>query len=100
MQKNNPSSEGRFNKIPSPQEKVILVHIDFPQNQSITDDLEEFKMLAYSAGANVVDVVTGSKRSPEPKYFIGLGKAEEIKQIEAAKIFIQIGDLYDGRHVS
>lgn len=86
MQKNNPSPEGSFNKLPSSQtkEKVILVHIDFPQNQSITDDLEEFKMLAYSAGADVVDVITGAKRSPEPKYFVGLGKAEEIKQAVAA----------------
>ncbi len=83
MQKNNQSTEGSA-KLPSSQEKVILVHIDFPQNDSFTDDLEEFKMLAYSAGANVIEIITGSKKTPEPKYFVGLGKAEEIKQAVAA----------------
>lgn len=44
------------------------------------EDLEEFKELARSAGARVVGIATGSRKAPDPKYFIGTGKAEEIRQ--------------------
>src|SRR5688572_27202743 len=44
------------------------------------EDLEEFQELARSAGARVVSVATGSRSAPDPKYFIGSGKAEEIRQ--------------------
>ena len=35
-------------------------------------------MLVSSAGVNAVDVITGSRQAPGPKYFVGSGKAEEI----------------------
>lgn len=41
-------------------------------------DLEEFRLLASSAGAEILQVLTGSRNSPDPKYFIGSGKAEEL----------------------
>jgi GTP-binding protein HflX len=44
------------------------------------EDLEEFQELAQSAGAEVLSVVTGSRKVPDPKFFIGTGKAEEIRQ--------------------
>jgi GTP-binding protein HflX len=58
-------------------ERVVLVHVNFPAGK-MEEDLEEFKELAFSAGANVVSVVTGAQRVPEAKYFVGSGKAEEI----------------------
>lgn len=42
-------------------------------------DLNEFKELVVSAGVDVIDTILGNCQSPKAKYFIGLGKAEEIK---------------------
>ena len=41
-------------------------------------DLGELRALAESAGARVVDVVTGRRDRPDPALFVGSGKAEEI----------------------
>jgi GTP-binding protein HflX len=42
-------------------------------------DASEFKALAASAGAIPVGVVLASRPRPDPKYFVGTGKAEEIR---------------------
>jgi GTP-binding protein HflX len=42
-------------------------------------DAAEFKALAASAGAIPVGVVQASRPKPDPKYFVGTGKAEEIR---------------------
>jgi GTP-binding protein HflX len=44
------------------------------------EDLDEFKELVRSAGADSVAVITGTRHAPEPKYFVGTGKADEIRQ--------------------
>jgi len=59
-------------------ERVVLVHINFPAGK-MEEDLNEFKELATSAGAQIVAIVTGARRVPESKYFVGSGKAEEIR---------------------
>ncbi len=64
---------------PRSGERAVLVHLDL-QQETDREDLEEFRILARSAGAEVVAVVTGARRQPEPKYFVGSGKAEEIQQ--------------------
>ncbi|MCW8909930.1 MAG: GTPase HflX, partial [Gammaproteobacteria bacterium] len=67
-------------------ERAILVHMDL-NDEHRRENLNEFKELATSAGASVVDVVTTRRYSPDPKYFIGRGKADEILQlIEANQI--------------
>lgn len=43
--------------------------------------LAEFKELALSANAEVLGCVLGSRSTPEAKYFVGQGKAEEIHQM-------------------
>ena len=43
------------------------------------NDIAEFKALAASAGALCVGVVLAARARPDPKYFVGSGKAEEIK---------------------
>lgn len=58
-------------------EQAVLVHIFFSDEQS-KEDLHELQMLVSSAGVNAVDVVTGSRQTPGPKFFVGSGKAEEI----------------------
>ncbi|MBS0556390.1 MAG: GTPase HflX [Proteobacteria bacterium] len=43
------------------------------------DALAEFRELARSAGASVVDTLSARIERPNPKFFIGSGKAEELK---------------------
>ncbi|MCU6263114.1 GTPase HflX [Serratia ureilytica] len=58
-------------------EQAVLVHIYFSQDKD-TEDLSEFESLVSSAGVEALQVVTGSRKAPHPKYFVGEGKAEEI----------------------
>ncbi len=57
--------------------KAILVHLDIKEMDD-PDDLEEFVLLADSAGAKCLQVITGSRNKPHAKYFVGTGKADEI----------------------
>jgi GTPase len=61
-------------------EKAILVQINFPETED-SRGLDEFKELAISANASVLGVVTGMRKLPEAKYFIGLGKVEELHEM-------------------
>jgi GTP-binding protein HflX len=61
---------------PASGERAILIHLTLHVNQ---EDLYELKELAKSAGAEPVHVVTGSRQRPDPKYFVGKGKLEEVK---------------------
>jgi len=63
---------------PRSGERAILVHLDFPQENN-REELDELRELVVSAGAQPVAVVRGSRRSPHPRYFVGTGKAEEIR---------------------
>jgi GTP-binding protein HflX len=49
-----------------------------------TEDLQELRELALSAGAEPVAVVTGAKRTPDPRSYIGSGKLEELAATVAA----------------
>jgi GTP-binding protein HflX len=59
-------------------QRAVLVHISFRSDQ---EALSELKELAKSAGTEPVYVVTGTRQRPDPKYFIGTGKLEELKTI-------------------
>lgn len=41
---------------------------------------EEFQRLAASTGAQLVGFIGGARKFPEPRYFLGAGKAEEIAE--------------------
>jgi GTP-binding protein HflX len=45
------------------------------------EDLQEFKQLALSAGAQPVATVTGRRDSPDPRFFMGSGKADEVRTV-------------------
>jgi GTP-binding protein HflX len=47
------------------------------------EDLSEFVELVSSAGAEILQTATSSRHTPDPKYFIGKGKASEIRQLVA-----------------
>lgn len=61
---------------PDAGERAILVHMIFHHGDA---HLPELKELAKSAGTEPVHVVTGGRQRPDPKYFIGTGKLEELK---------------------
>jgi GTP-binding protein HflX len=69
---------------PQSGERAVLVHLDLKQ-ESEREDLEEFRDLALSAGAQPVASVSSARRTPDAKYFVGSGKAEEIRQVVMAE---------------
>ena len=62
---------------------AILVHIDFPEGDN-REDPNEFKELVLSAGGAPVEFITGTRKTPDPKTFVGKGKVEEIKAMAEA----------------
>lgn len=64
-------------------EKAILVHLELRQ-YSQDEDLSEFQLLATSAGAQILGVVTGSRQKPDAKLYAGSGKAQEIAELVKA----------------
>ena len=59
-------------------ERAILVGVGIGHPVD-PHDTAEFKALAASAGTVGVGLVLASRPRPDPKYFVGSGKAEEIK---------------------
>ncbi len=57
--------------------RAILVHLDFRSDHR-QDSREEFTQLAVSAGVEPVAAIGGSRGRPDPRLFIGSGKADEI----------------------
>ena len=64
---------------PKSGERAVLVHVDL-DGTSDADQLREFRELAASAGAQVTALVGGSRQQPDPRFFVGRGKVEEIAQ--------------------
>jgi len=77
---------------PKTGERAVLVRLAVG---AAADDeaLREFEDLARSAGAIAVAVITGSRRAPDPRLFVGEGKADEIRAaIEAQGAELAIFD--------
>jgi GTPase len=62
---------------PQVGERAILIHVDFGEGDS-QSRLQELLELSTSAGAEPVDSIITSRKSPDAKYFVGTGKADEI----------------------
>jgi GTPase len=69
---------------PDRGERAILVRVALGSPPD-AEELAEFDSLARSAGAVPVATITGSRKLPEPRYFVGSGKAEEIRARAAAE---------------
>ncbi|HTN34939.1 MAG TPA: ribosome rescue GTPase HflX [Marinobacter sp.] len=63
---------------PDVGEKAILVHINFTSHVN-TEDPDEFRELVSSAGVEPAAMVTGTRKMPTPRLFVGEGKLEEIR---------------------
>ena len=61
------------------RERVILVSVAVNMLDDL--DVEEFRLLAQSAGATILEHLTVQRNKPDPKFFVGSGKAEEIAQL-------------------
>ncbi|MDP2228317.1 MAG: ribosome rescue GTPase HflX [Moraxellaceae bacterium] len=69
-----------FFERPTGGERAVLVHLDV-HNERQDEDLEEFCLLASSAGVDAVGLVQGSRQRPDAKFFAGSGKVQEIKTL-------------------
>ncbi len=61
------------------ESQAVLVHINF-RDPDFKEALDEFVLLTESAGVEVLDIITGSRDSPDSRYFVGTGKAGEIRE--------------------
>lgn len=67
-----------FFERPTRGERAVLVH---PAAVQSAEDLEEAKALAEAAQAEVIALLTCRRKTPDPRFFIGRGKVEELKQL-------------------
>lgn len=75
---------------PQGGERAVLVHLTLDRAEE-DPDFTEFRELAASAGAECVALITGGRSAPDPRLFVGSGKAEEIRaaaQQSGAKLVI------------
>lgn len=57
---------------------AVLVHVDFPDDDK-REDLREFVELVRSAGAYAEALVRTRRDHPHPKFFLGTGKIDELR---------------------
>ena len=65
---------------PRSGERAVLVRLGIGA-QVEAEDLQEFTQLAVSAGAQPVATVTGRRDRPDPRFFMGSGKADEVRVV-------------------
>jgi len=68
-----------FFERPEGGELAVLVHIDFTSEHN-SEDVDEFQDLVTSAGVEPVCLIRGARNQPSPRFFIGSGKLDEIRQ--------------------
>ncbi len=64
-------------------ERVILACIDTGET-GYRDSVDELRLLAQSAGLEIVDLIEGRRARPDPALFAGSGKVEEITALVRA----------------
>ncbi len=69
---------------PRTGERAVLVRLGLGVHVD-PEDLQEFAQLALSAGAQPVATVTGRRERPDSRFFMGSGKADEVRDVAAAE---------------
>src|SRR5277367_4281832 len=69
---------------PRTGERAVLVRLGLGKPLR-PDDLQEFEQLARSAGVVPVAVVSGRRQRPDPRFFVGSGKAAQIRAVAEAE---------------
>lgn len=62
---------------PTGGERALLVHLAL-RHHGQDEDLDEFRLLAQSADVEVLAVITGSRDRPDPRFYAGRGKVDEL----------------------
>jgi GTP-binding protein HflX len=65
---------------PKSGERAVLVHVDFRQAIEAAPNFQEFKELAQAAGAEAVCSIQIARDKPDPKFFVGKGKVDELNE--------------------
>ena len=76
-------------------QRSLLVHLDF-NDWDFDESHDEFVELVVSAGGEVVGEIGGRRQTPDPRYFVGSGKADEIAErvvADGAEVIIVNHDL-------
>ena len=60
-------------------DRAVILHPVFRSTGA--DVLDEFRELALSAGAEIDGIITAPRDKPDPRYFVGSGKIEELKAL-------------------
>lgn len=68
---------------PRSGERAVLVRLGFGAAVD-PEDLRELEQLARSAGAQPVATVIGRRERPDPRFFMGSGKADEVRDAAVA----------------
>ena len=68
------------------REQIVLVGVTVPPRREDDTDasLDELALLVDTAGADEAARVVQRRDAPDPTYFVGKGKAEEIKEVSVA----------------
>jgi GTP-binding protein HflX len=68
------------------RERIVLVGVVLPttSEEQVEDSLDELSLLVDTAGADEVARVVQKRDAPDPAYFIGKGKAQELKEVSLA----------------
>jgi len=66
-------------------EGAVLVHLVLGEASADVRNLAEFQELALSAGAECRALISGRRQAPDPRLFVGTGKAEEIRDAVRAQ---------------
>lgn len=65
------------------REKIVLVGVGLPgdDDESVDASLDELELLVDTAGADVAARLTQQRQSPDHTWYVGKGKAEELKEL-------------------
>jgi len=61
--------------------RAILVGVDLGARAAFDESLDELALLAESAGDVVVERVVARRKAPDATFFVGSGKADELKEL-------------------
>lgn len=65
---------------PRSGERALLLHIGL-NRPCLEDETQEFRALAQSAGAEVVAELEARRDKPDPRFFVGRGKVDEVRAL-------------------
>jgi len=66
-------------------ERAVLLHVESRRDRQ-SEDLQEFRELVRSAGAEIVGECLAARDTPDPRLYIGKGKADELaEQVQSAE---------------